>query len=40
MPWKATDEGAASVAVDGAKELRLGNVKRAYESLLVKPSCS
>ena len=46
MPWKATGECAASVLVDGpgrkglAKELRLGTMKRDYERLLEKPSCT
>jgi hypothetical protein len=45
-PWKAIGEGVASVAVDSpglkrhVKELRLGTIKRTYERLLVKPSCS
>jgi len=42
----AIGEGTASVAVDGpelkgyAKDLRFGTMKRAYERLLAKPSCS
>jgi hypothetical protein len=45
-PWKATFEGAASVAIDDPglkgphKKLRLGTMKRIYERLLVDPSCS
>ena len=45
-PGKTIGEGAASIAVDGpglmgpAKNLRLGNMKRAYERLLMKSSCS
>jgi hypothetical protein len=43
-PWKAIGEGAALVAGDSTglkeKKLRLGTMKRAYERLLVMPSCS
>ena len=45
-PWKAIGEGAASAAVDSpglkgsCKKLRFGTMKRAYERLLMKPSCS
>ena len=44
-PREAIDEGAALVAQDGkghAKKLRLGNMRRAYEKLLIKvqPSSS
>ena len=45
-PGKAIGEDAASVAVDSpglkghAKKLKLGIMKGAYETLLVKPTCS
>jgi hypothetical protein len=36
----AIGEGTALAAVDGPKKLRVGTMKKAYERLMVKLSCS